>query len=204
MSEEKHQVEQDKSRINQTKTKGSGWLFLRRPPAFFDPIRRLFEPPQKLIEPYAKKGQVVADLGCGSGYYTFALAELVSPEGKVYAIDLDEKCIQSLKKKADKGGYRNIEAHTSTASDVSFIKDKSVDFVFAYGLLCSMADRRESAIREIKRILKSTGQAYLSLGFGPPLGFVDQKEWERILEEFRVEQGGSYKEKWAVLSVKQE
>jgi ubiquinone/menaquinone biosynthesis C-methylase UbiE len=78
---------------------------------------------------------VVADLGCGSGYYTLALAELVGPEGKVYAVDLDNKCIKALEKKADKSGYHNIEAHASSASDVSFIKDRSVDFVLANGLL---------------------------------------------------------------------
>jgi ubiquinone/menaquinone biosynthesis C-methylase UbiE len=177
---------------------------LRRPPAFLDPIRRLFEPPQKLIGPYVKNGQVVADLGCGSGYYTFALAELVGPKGKVYAVDLGKSCIRGLEKKAKKSGYHGIEAHASSASDVSFIKDRSVDFVLANGLLCSMADYREEAVNEIKRILKEKGQAYLSLGAGPPFGYVDQKEWEKILKGFRVEQRGSYKEKWAVVSVKQE
>ena len=63
-----------------------------------------------------------------------------------------------------------------------------------------MADHRQLSVNEIKRILKSKGQAYLSLGAGPPFGFVDQAEWERILEGFRVEQGGSFKEKWAVVS----
>jgi hypothetical protein len=67
-----------------------------------------------------------------------------------------------------------------------------------------MAHDRQLSVNEIKRILKAKGQAYLSLGAGPPLGFVDQAEWEKILKEFRVEQGGSYKEKWAVVSVKQE
>ena len=66
-----------------------------------------------------------------------------------------------------------------------------------------MADGRQLSVSEIKRILKTTGQAYLSLGAGPPFGFVDQPEWEKILEEFRVERGGSYKEKWAVVSLKQ-
>ena len=117
------------------KKQAKNWLFLRRPPAFLDPIRRLFEPPQRLIEPYVKKGQVVADLGCGSGYYTIPLAGLVGSEGKVYAVDLGKNCVQALKKKTDKGGYRNVEAHASSASDLSFIKDKSVDFVFANGLL---------------------------------------------------------------------
>ena len=63
---------------------------------------------------------------------------------------------------------------------------------------------RQLSVSEMKRILKTTGQAYLSLGAGPPFGFVDQTEWEQILEEFKVEKGGSYKEKWAVVSLKQD
>ena len=99
------------------------------------PLRNLFEPPQRLIDPYAKKGQVVVDLGCRTGYYTLILAKSVGPEGKVYAVDLDKKCIQTLEKKANKAGYHNIEAHATAAADLSFIKDKSVDFILANGLL---------------------------------------------------------------------
>ena len=204
MSKEKPKASNENQQKDPKKTKWSDWLFLRRPPAFLDPIRRLFDPPKKLIGPYVRNSQVVVDLGCGSGYYTFALAEIVGPNGKVYAVDLGKSCIRGLEKKARKGGYRNIDAHASSASDVSFIKDRSVDFVLANGLLCSMADHREEAVNEIKRILKEKGQAYLSLGAGPPFGYVDQEEWGKILEKFRVEQGGTYKEKWAVVSVKQE
>ncbi len=67
-----------------------------------------------------------------------------------------------------------------------------------------MADGRQLSVKEMKRILKSEGQAYLSLGAGPPFGFVNQEEWEAILEGFRVERGGSFKEKWAVVSLKQD
>ena len=66
-----------------------------------------------------------------------------------------------------------------------------------------MACDRQLSVNEIKRILKTTGQVYLSLGAGPPFGFVDQKEWEKILEGFKVEKGGSYQEKWVVVSLKQ-
>jgi len=132
VSEEKQKPKEGHSQ----KTKQSH----RHPPwnislAILGPFRKLFEPPQRLIEPYVKNGQVVADLGCGSGYYTLVLAECVGPEGKVYAVDLDKKCIRALEKKADKGGYHSIEAHASSAADVSFIKDRSVDFVLANGLL---------------------------------------------------------------------
>jgi hypothetical protein len=66
MSKEKRTAGNECRQKDQRKLKWSDWLFLRRPPAFLDPIRRLFESPKKLIEPYVKDGQVVADLGCGS------------------------------------------------------------------------------------------------------------------------------------------
>jgi len=66
-----------------------------------------------------------------------------------------------------------------------------------------MTNDRQLSVREMKRILKPDGKAYLSLGGGPPFGYVDKPEWESILEGFTVQRGGSYKEKWAVVSLKQ-
>ncbi|MFX0202622.1 MAG: class I SAM-dependent methyltransferase [Candidatus Hodarchaeota archaeon] len=170
------------------------------------PGRRLFGNPQRALEPYVAKGQMVADLGCGKGYYTLALAECVGPEGKVYAVDFDEKCSRALEKEVDRRGYRNIEVHTSSAYELSFIKEGSVDFILANGLLCSMPSHREEAVSEIKRILKSTGKAYLSLGAPAPLGFVNKEEWKKILEGFRVEQKGGFfaPSSWALVSAKQQ
>jgi SAM-dependent methyltransferase len=159
--------------------------------------------PQKHVEPYVKKGQIVADLGCNTGYYTLALAECVGPEGRVYAVDLNKKAIRTLEKKADKLGYHNIEAHASSATDLSFIIDRSIDFVLANGLLCVMPANRESAVNEIKRIMKPDGKAYLSLGSPPPLGHVNRAEWEKILEGFRIERRGGFFQKWALVSASQ-
>jgi len=103
--------------------------------ALLEPIGRIFAPPHKFIGPYVKDGQVVADLGCATGYNTLALADSVGSEGKVYAVDVNKKTIRALEKKVEKGNYRNIEAHASSAADLSFIKDRSVDFVLASGLL---------------------------------------------------------------------
>jgi len=56
-------------------------------------FRRLFSNPKKFCR-YVTTGQVVADLGCGPGYYTLALAECVGLEGRTYAVDSDEKAIR--------------------------------------------------------------------------------------------------------------
>ena len=114
----------------------------------------LFSNPKKYCS-YVKNGLVVADLGCGPGFYTLALADCVGNEGKVYAVDSDEKVIQALDKKVEKGRYHNIETQESSASDLSFLKGESVDFILANGLLCSVAPQQlESSVTEMKHILK--------------------------------------------------
>jgi hypothetical protein len=65
-----------------------------------------------------------------------------------------------------------------------------------------MATDRPLAVKEIKRILKPRGRAYLSLGSPPPLGFVNRAEWKKILAGFKVERNGGILQKWAVVYAK--
>jgi len=194
---EKAVVHTRDTEVNRT----SHWWFSRRGPAFFDPIAHIGDRSMEIIAPHIHQGQVAADIGCGWGHYSFKLADLVGPEGKVYALDMAEKCIMSIQKKAQKRGYETVEAHTSSAAEINFIEDASVDFVYANGLLCSMAIERDSAVSEIIRILKPTGFAYLSLGAVPPMGYVDEDEWMTILNRFTLNQGGDFKQMWALLSL---
>jgi SAM-dependent methyltransferase len=87
---------------------------------------------------------------------------------------------------------------------MNFIKDESVDFVLANGLLCNVPDHRELVVNEIQRILKPTGRAYISLGgVSPFFGFVGRAEWERILEAFIVKRKGGLIQKWVDVSKKE-
>ncbi|MHA1200377.1 MAG: class I SAM-dependent methyltransferase [Candidatus Heimdallarchaeaceae archaeon] len=150
-------------------------------------ISRLLEPSKRMLNPYIKRGMIVADLGSGPGYYSLHIAKRVGSEGKVFAIDSDEKSIRVLKEKSEKLGYSNIEAKATSASELSFIEDETIDFVFSYGLLCCMAPKEhESTLKEIKRILKPSGLAMLSISKDPS-SYVSKQEWERMLEQFKVE-----------------
>jgi len=196
----KDELSEEIRRKEQART--SHWLFSRRGPAFLEKLSHLFEHPINLIEPYIQRVQVVTDLGCGWGQYSFALADLVGNDGMVLAIDLGKKCIDFIQKKIAKENRGNIKAYNSSAAELGFIGDRSIDFVFANGLLCSMAYGRQLAVNEIKRILKLSGKAYLSLGMGPPFGYVNQAEWESIMQGFSVMRGGSFNEMWAIVSLR--
>jgi ubiquinone/menaquinone biosynthesis C-methylase UbiE len=106
------------------------------PTWFLDnPLRRLFGN-SKTFNDQVQPNQVVADLGCGPGFYTFPLADEVGPDGKVFAVDSDEKVIRKVSRKAQKKHRTNVEAHASSAADLAFIETDSVDYVLAHGLLC--------------------------------------------------------------------
>ncbi len=56
-----------------------------------------------------KSGDRVADIGCGFGYFTFRLATQVGAEGKVYAVDLDEKAIAKVRERKEREKIEQVE-----------------------------------------------------------------------------------------------
>ena len=180
----------------------------RRIPLFLTDnfLRRLFFPPKKTLSKFISAGQVVADIGSGPGFFTIAMAEIVGKEGRVYAADFDRKSIEALTRKAERHNYSDIiEARTTSAADLSFIPDASVDFAFSNGLLCCMLDH-EGAVREVERILKPDGRAYISvtkrLRKKDPRT-VGKDEWRSLLQRFNVvSQGEGFMARWAVVSAR--
>jgi len=172
----------------------------------YNPIRRLFFSNPKKYCSYVAPGQVVADIGCGPGFFTLSLAAAVGPGGIVYAVDSDEKAIRAVERRAKKKGFHNIKTYTSSATDLSFLKDESVDFILADGLLCSMAPQyHEQATSEMRRILKPNGMAFLKAAQGS-WSYAGLIEWEKILKGFTVEQRSDEAHgegRWAVVSKKQ-
>jgi precorrin-6B methylase 2 len=81
---------------------GAGWLER--------PEREREEQPRKLMEALKlKNGDVVADLGAGSGYFTFPMAQKVGPKGKVLAVDIQPEMLDIIRKRSKVGKVKNVE-----------------------------------------------------------------------------------------------
>lgn len=167
-------------------------------------IRKLFFSPHKFCD-YVERGDKVADLGSGPGYFTLPLAEKVGPTGLVYAVDYYKEAIQDLIQKTESSGIQNIQAYATSAADLSFIESGSIDFVLAWELLCCVAPMgHEKVVKEIKRIMKQDAKAMLSVDryFG---SYVKKNEWEFILEGFYIHKRNGIslsKDRWALISKK--
>lgn len=135
----------------------------RHPPALLmnNPLRGLFEK-RRRFDSLIRPGDTVADLGCGSGYYTTRFSSLVGGRGLVFAVDTNRKAIDSLSKWLARSGVQNVKTSTSSTADLSIIPEGSVDFVLSNLTLCCMADH-ERAVDEMFRIMKVGGRAFVSI-----------------------------------------
>lgn len=82
------------------------------------PERDAWQHPERVMDDLGiRAGSVVADVGCGRGYFTFHLAERVGPQGKVYAEDVDQDDLASIRRRAETRGLAQIETVEGGPSD---------------------------------------------------------------------------------------
>ena len=97
-------------------------------------VRKIIQHPKRIAGPYIKKGDTVVDLGCGPGFFSIEMAKLVGKNGRVIAVDLQEKMIAHVKKKAAKHGMLDrMEFHQCEADSLGM--DLKADFILAYYMI---------------------------------------------------------------------
>ncbi len=87
-----------------------------------------------------RPGDSVADLGSGSGYFTFLLAKAVGPSGKVYAIDIDGDMNAYVAARAREEGDSNIEVILAKPQD-PLLPQSGVDLIFSCITYHHLGDR---------------------------------------------------------------
>jgi ubiquinone/menaquinone biosynthesis C-methylase UbiE len=93
------------------------------------PEREHEEQPSKLIEILGKRikpTDVFADIGAGTGYYSFRLAPLV-PKGKVLAVDIQQEMLDLINAASKKNGVKNVETILGTVQDPK-LPENGVDY----------------------------------------------------------------------------
>jgi ubiquinone/menaquinone biosynthesis C-methylase UbiE len=93
------------------------------------PEREKEENPTKMLEELKlKEGDVVADIGAGSGYYSFRMAKLVGAKGKILAVDIQPEMLAIIKKRMQRDAVTNIETILGAEADPK-LQDESVDVI---------------------------------------------------------------------------
>ena len=106
-----------------------------------------------------KKGTTFLDVASGWGAYSLAASDIVGNDGQVFAVDLWEEGISSLRKEADSKEIQNIATFVSDVAQNIPVEDDCVDVCLMATVLHDLvADKVEQQVmKEILRVIKSEG-----------------------------------------------
>jgi len=142
---------------------------------FDNPIRRLIHNPKNIFGQHVKKGMTVMDIGCGMGYFTLALAEMVGDCGRVVAVDVQQKMLDiMLKRAARKGLAARIIPHLCEPESLGVTTP--ADFILAFWMIHEVADPANFFL-EIMTVLKHSAK----LLYAEPALHVSEEKYNAIL-----------------------
>ena len=122
----------------------------------------MFTDPVKNLKAFGlEEDNIVADLGAGTGYYTLP-AGMLSPRGKIYAVELQKDFLDTIKNKVKEAHLGKVEIIWGNVEKLGGTKigNNVVDVVIASNILFQVEDK-DMLVEEIKRILKPKGRVLL-------------------------------------------
>jgi len=142
-----------------------------------NPIRKWLQNPDKVLGPFLRDGMTVLDIGPGMGFFTLPAARMVGAKGRVIAVDIQEKMLQSLRRRAEKADLADrIEARLCSPDDLRVTEP--IDICLAFNLVHEVPDAG-ALFSQIRAVLKPSGKILLT----EPKFHVSEAEFQETLEK---------------------
>ncbi|MCI0541455.1 MAG: class I SAM-dependent methyltransferase [Verrucomicrobiales bacterium] len=150
-------------------------------PAWFawainNPLRRWIHRPNEILGQLVAPGFTVVELGCGSGPFTIALAQMVGPAGRVIAADVQAAMLNKVQKRVAKAGLQNrVELHPCELKHIGL--SVHVDFVLAFWMVHEVPNAK-ALFAELHEALNPDAKVLLV----EPKLHVGRREFEKEVE----------------------
>ena len=166
-----------------------------------NPLRKISLNPNKILKPYIKPGMRILEFGPGMGFFTPEIARLCGESGRVIAVDIQKKMLDTLRKRMKK---KNLDSRLETllvsaGGDWTAGNEESIDFLLAAAVVHEVPDQLQ-LFKRFHTVLKKNGRIL----FAEPKGHVNEKDFQESLElaeevGFTVQDSGSGRVREALL-----
>ncbi len=140
-----------------------------------NPFRKFRQNPEKILQPHIEAGMTVLEIGPGMGFFSLTLARLVGNNGKLICVDVQEKMLTALKKRAAKKDMeKQIETRLADRQSLNIgdLKDQ-IDCAVAFYVVHEVPDV-PGLFKEIHTVLKPGAKLLIA----EPKGHVSKKDFE--------------------------
>ena len=148
--------------------------------ALEDPKRDAYQKPHEVMEALAvKEGEIIADIGSGTGYFTLRLAKHVGPGGHVYGVDVSPDMIRHLNARVRDAGLLNVSPILAPPDDPLLPQPVNRFLIVD---VWHHIDDQAGYLARMKKLLKPGGQVVMidfhkrELPVGPPVGMKIARE----------------------------
>ena len=132
------------------------------------PDREAWQKPDQVMDAlHIADSTVVADLGAGGGWFTVRLARRVGPNGRVYAVDVQQLMLEAIRRRVQRDGYTNVIPVLGAYTDPRLPADARTDAVLIVDAFHEM-ENPVLLLRNVARTLKPQGR----------IGIIDYREGE--------------------------
>jgi ubiquinone/menaquinone biosynthesis C-methylase UbiE len=149
-----------------------------------------------------KPGDVVADIGSGSGAFSIPMAKAVGPNGTLYAVDIDQDMLDFVSNRAKEAGLKNVRTVLGEFADPK-LPVQDVDVAFFHRVL-HMIELRQAYVNAVSKYLKPDGRIVI-IEKEPEdsdnwmwLRKSDVDTWMAAIGFYPAEKFGVFDDKWFV------
>jgi len=142
------------------------------------PLRRLYHHPENMLGPYITPGMNILEIGPGMGFFSLPMARLVGAHGRVTCVDLQEKMLRSLERRALKHHLsERIVVHRCSESSLQIENlEGTIDFALAFAVVHEVPNQ-ETLFLEIGRSLRHDGLLLVA----EPRGHVTDENFDKTI-----------------------
>jgi ubiquinone/menaquinone biosynthesis C-methylase UbiE len=144
-------------------------------------LRRWLQNPRKILAPYVTEGMAALDVGCGPGFFSVELAQLVGPTGRVVAADLQQGMLDKVRAKI-KGTDLERRIQLVKCEQTNLNVSDPVDFILTFFMVHEVPDQVEF-FRQLFPLLHEHGRYLL---VEPKLFHVSHSQFEETLRHART------------------
>ncbi len=128
--------------------------------SFDNPLRKLVHSPRRVLGAYVQDGMSILAVGCGMGHFSIGMAKLVGNSGKVIAVDLQQKMLDVMLKRAKRAGVSDrILPHRCGADNIGVTE--TVDFILAFWMVHEVGDQKDF-FDQLKSVLAPGGKILMA------------------------------------------